>query len=341
MSHVVDLRRYWGIARAAVPLLIICEILNAVLEYTVPPQPVRSELPISYREIAQWKAERLLRYSELNSDSNPKFLVYFGASSTAEGIEPGRLAREDAYGHPVCGICCIYSGFHFIEMLVEPLLAKHVYPAEVMFCIHLSYLTRHAAPSPAPVVTTTQRLYRLLTLRAILSNRHVMSNQIRGVFARERAHLKINRADRSPWTPPERIKIQGTKWDEVIKNEMSNWERERWFDPAAYLQFQDQNADDFLDLISSFEKNGSHVTVVLMCERSDLRERIPEQALPYLKDRIGRRFTEDRVAVLNLIDAVPDELFSDLIHLNDEGRQVFTERLANEMFLKSNAEKSH
>ena len=68
--------------------------------------------------------------------------------------------------------------------------------------------------------------------------------------------------------------------------------------------------------------------VVLMPEHSSLRERMPPEAMDALLGPLDRAFGDGSPSIVDLRDSVPDSGFTDISHLNDEGRATFSPLLA-------------
>lgn len=100
-----------------------------------------------------------------------------------------------------------------------------------------------------------------------------------------------------------------------------------WFNPACYVA-DGPNARDMVAIISEARTRGTEVVILLLPERSDLRSRIPPEAMLCLKDALARSFGEDSPTVIDLRDAMPDESFHDTLHLNKASRGQFTLALA-------------
>jgi hypothetical protein len=65
-----------------------------------------------------------------------------------------------------------------------------------------------------------------------------------------------------------------------------------------------------------------------MPEHSLLRSRIPDAALDSLKLPLGRQFNTGTPALIDLRDSIPDSGFTDISHMNQDGRDAFSSGFA-------------
>ena len=70
------------------------------------------------------------------------------------------------------------------------------------------------------------------------------------------------------------------------------------------------------------------MVIVVMPEQSTFRERIPDEARRFLFDQLEQAFGVPPADIWDLCDAIPDSMFWDAMHLNDEGRAEFSRQLA-------------
>ena len=82
------------------------------------------------------------------------------------------------------------------------------------------------------------------------------------------------------------------------------------------------------DLIRLMKSRGATVVVVLMPEYSQLRSQIPAIAVTQLETQLKAGLSASAPPILNLRDALPDDDFTDIAHVNPEGREAFTKLLA-------------
>ncbi len=99
-----------------------------------------------------------------------------------------------------------------------------------------------------------------------------------------------------------------------------------WYDPVSYAA-NDANARDLVATIREVRSSGIEVVLLLLPERSDLRSRVPREATLCLRETILDNFNGDAPVVIDVRDAIPDDLFHDSVHLRNEARSLTTLRL--------------
>ena len=81
----------------------------------------------------------------------------------------------------------------------------------------------------------------------------------------------------------------------------------------------------FTKLLRDFQNKDSEVIIMLMPEHSSLYRKIPEQALQTLIGALTQHLQNDEIPlILNYRQSIPDEGFTDISHLNKNGRETFT-----------------
>jgi hypothetical protein len=72
--------------------------------------------------------------------------------------------------------------------------------------------------------------------------------------------------------------------------------------------------------------------ILLLPERSDLRSRVPAEAMNCLNATLARGFGDDGPPPsIDLRDAITDDQFHDTLHLNQRGRMETSRRLAEQL----------
>ena len=100
-----------------------------------------------------------------------------------------------------------------------------------------------------------------------------------------------------------------------------------YYDPRAFSRSHEQAAS-LVKLIEQLQARRAMVVIVLTPEHSTLRQRVPPEAMAALLDPLTRRFAQDIPPIIDVRDAIPDSGFTDISHLNDAGRALFTPLLA-------------
>ncbi|MGP0068055.1 MAG: hypothetical protein ACLQGP_31220 [Isosphaeraceae bacterium] len=102
------------------------------------------------------------------------------------------------------------------------------------------------------------------------------------------------------------------------------------FDPTAYST-RGERSRSLVNMIRLAESAGAQVVILVLPEESRLRAGIPEIAMKSLATLLREDFGKDSPPVIDLRDAIPDDLFFDYIHLDPSGRQVLTKRFIEEL----------
>jgi hypothetical protein len=101
-----------------------------------------------------------------------------------------------------------------------------------------------------------------------------------------------------------------------------------WYNPASYST-EGSPSRDLVATIQEARSRGIEVVILLLPERSDLRSRIPAEAMRCLNKTLVRGFGDDGPPpVIDLRDAIGDDQFHDTLHLNQRGRVETSRRLA-------------
>jgi hypothetical protein len=131
-------------------------------------------------------------------------------------------------------------------------------------------------------------------------------------------------------------------WREMIRLELAehvdDWNRNQQMESYRRLgrfaeeTYQDPSVDNQLNplktLIRDFQQKGAEVVIVLMPEISQLRKNIPDAAVTCLRTTLDQEFGTDGVRLIDFRDALDDELFADITHVNTGGRESFTRILS-------------
>ena len=102
------------------------------------------------------------------------------------------------------------------------------------------------------------------------------------------------------------------------------------FDPASYSP-DGFEADRLAETIDRIRGMGSTPVVAILPESTAFRSYLPSNAAPALEAAIARAFAPERPAVLDLRGAIPDEFFSDPMHVDYRGRERTTRLIAERL----------
>ena len=101
------------------------------------------------------------------------------------------------------------------------------------------------------------------------------------------------------------------------------------YDANSYLRERiSEQVQALNSVISKLRERGSVVLVAVMPEHSALRSRIPEDGVKALQLALHEAFGTNAPPLIDLRGIVPDSGFTDVTHVNDEGRKIVSEALA-------------
>jgi hypothetical protein len=108
-----------------------------------------------------------------------------------------------------------------------------------------------------------------------------------------------------------------------------------WYNPAGYST-EGSSSRDLIATIQEARSRGIEVVILLLPERSDLRSRVPAEAMNCLNETLARGFgDDDSPPIVDLRDAIADDQFHDTLHLNQKGRMETSRRLAERLRQRS------
>ncbi len=130
-----------------------------------------------------------------------------------------------------------------------------------------------------------------------------------------------------PWSPV-RIEYPTRQLSESALGYQLDVERRQdvAFNPDAYGP-DEPNVRNVLAFVRELRSAGSDVILVFMPEMLRRRLALPPGALHGFEQAMHREFGNAQPPVLDFRDAMPDDSFYDLLHLDPNGRTAFTERL--------------
>jgi hypothetical protein len=259
--------------------------------------------------------------------------VILGLSTAYRGIDP-RLLTVPGDLH-WSNRAANGGTFSQLSYYTEPLLASDVRPAVVLIAAHAVWLAERGQLSPSEsdggFASWIPLIGRFLWER----------NGVRLAIDRSirRARLAILRAlgvemsvvfpgmARDPWEAPPAFELAHAGAGHMA-NLDDLWERFNWFEEAAYHS-DSPEVPELRALVGRLQALGAKVVVAVMPEPPRHRDRPPARARALLLETLAS--IPDAV-VLDHWDALDDDaLFFDRMHLNEEGRRVYSELLAQDL----------
>ncbi len=241
-----------------------------------------------------------------------------GFSGGQEGIDIEQLAKED--GSPVryLGLCGACDGtMRGLTSLVSPLYESELRPDLVILAMNPYHLVvRPFQPSLQRADIKYGVDVRLVKLR--------------------RQILRLFQVDVDP-------RYQGQDpWRGMTKNyfePVPSWLLERraeiygergYFDANRYENSHEQNLY-LRRLVAASRSRGAEFLIVLMPHHPILYDRIPASATQALRATINEAFGDDAPPILDYQQAMEEQEFYDVSHLNGAGRATFTSLLARDI----------
>jgi hypothetical protein len=131
-----------------------------------------------------------------------------------------------------------------------------------------------------------------------------------------------------PWREMIHLEAPERATAATFHEQMVSYGNRKLFDAATYdLPVARQQLDSLIQLIVELQARGATVVVVLMPEYSELRLRVPPIALERLLASL-QQLGNNAPAVVNFRDALSDDDFSDISHVNVNGRADFSRLMA-------------
>jgi hypothetical protein len=101
-----------------------------------------------------------------------------------------------------------------------------------------------------------------------------------------------------------------------------------WFDASRYAPGS-SNSRALIDIIQVARCAGSKVCIILLPEHSELRKRIPPEAVGCLAEINRLDFAADPVPVYDLRERLNDDQFSDVLHVHSRSMEPFSVMIAD------------
>jgi hypothetical protein len=135
-----------------------------------------------------------------------------------------------------------------------------------------------------------------------------------------------------PWREMIRLDLPEHPSAAALRDGMAAYESRRLFDPNSYAA--DRVAEQrqaLIQFIRSLRARGATVVITLMPEYSLFRERLPKESVEALRNGLQEAFGADAPVIVDLRDAIPDSGFTNLAHVNQQGRAMVSKLLAVEV----------
>jgi hypothetical protein len=282
--------------------------------------------------------------------------IILGASSVSQGIDPVRLDLGTA---PMRWLSLYGNGANTEDLLTLYELTDWagLRPGVIVLGIHPGLLARtdvylsddtsiHATAlvrdlrsfHPSLALTDLEHLV-LGPLNRAFPNRTRANQRAREAIQLTRIHFfrsmglgvdSLFAPDPRPWSAPIQWPGTGRKPASLIEWQLGEFRKKGWFDPGAYVP-EGRNAKSLAKLIKDADAEHSRVVIVLLPESTIIRSIVPKEADRCLTTVLERHLDGHVPRVLDYRAALPDRLFLDSIHADDDGRALLTDRLARDL----------
>lgn len=348
------MRRFVDPSRLVAPLLVVGSVLAL---FGVIDVSLRLALGLAPHELASKELLNPAYRSEIGSrvsaaelelqrskDERPLTIV-LGFSTAREGIVETDLARRDP-SRRWFNLAGSGAGFHELSYYTRPLMQSRLHPELIILGVHPVWMAGREATPPS-LNTSPGHALALLRKRQLRPLKQVVTRWSWLAFNRTSLNLAARRElaaardeifvgmelpltalfqpSADPWLVKRRY--DGHATDKVVTGQWRSWESFRWFDSARYREGVER--EYLARVLADCRAIAKRVVIVWLPESAQLRKRVPPEAAATFLEVV--RGSPEPPAVVDLREALPEELFYDLVHPNREGRTRLTELLGERL----------
>jgi hypothetical protein len=341
LRGVLDVDRFRGMLPVVVLLAVFFLGANFLLLGVTgfaPSRPVDREGMSPWEEVedAESRAAGLSAFYERNPSEREKpFVLYLGMSTARQGVDAGVL-RKDSCAWRFMGLFATGADFEHLFEVAMPILRRDFRPKVVLLLLHEYFLAGSEpieVPSGSvnPIESLRQRKWRQAIRRLRwwdwFAHNYTYLNHLSfaGLVEAREAIRIIEPLD--PWTSQPPRDLPYYRGDAYVQTQIADFATNGRFDPHNYQSGNDRGAKWLIRIMSEFRNRGAKVVVVKMPETVTMRAHIPAAAQPLLAQLIQRQFPTNTPPILDFRASIPDPLFTDGVHLNGDGRRVFSNKL--------------
>ena len=278
------------------------------------------------RQRAQSATEQYLDGTLTTADPS---LVVLGLSSASEGITLTDLPSYIPDDARVLGLGGGGRNMRDVERFATPLFNSQVNPDLVVFAINPFHLIDPPSPTTGFLENlgkqrTRYELFGLWLVTRRGDAKYAIDAQIDRLRSAIFSIFGVRLEDeREPWREMQRMGLAQVSEESEWQSNVKAYGERGYYITEGYTSSSTQ-IDILLDLIAEFRRQESRVAIVLMPEHSRLRERIPGVAIRLLEDALSTHFGSQAPPIVNLQASVLDSGFSDISHMNEQGRRLFS-----------------
>jgi hypothetical protein len=253
-----------------------------------------------------------------------RLVVALGVSTTLFGLDGPQLTSHDPDGRKWLVLGATGNSFRTLRIYSRVLLDSSLHPGTVVLGLHEWMFHKEIRDPPDSSLLTFAAKYLWLfhNYKALEDWKTVFfyrgASEVRRLF-----HLPLSVAYEpaaDPWTIDEPVYDGRRRPQQYLDNQWRGFNR--YLDPTHFESSQSQ-VDAFTQLVEALRARGARVVCVLLPESSKFRRLYPPSASRQFEAEAKNQSLE----VFDLRDSMPDDLFYDYTHLNQQGR----ERLSAEL----------
>ena len=263
-------------------------------------------------------------YREGLVDRNKPLVAILGLSSASEGIVLRDLTTIHEDQTLFLGLAGAGRNIEDVARYAEPLLSTDLRPDLVVFAISPFHLVDGYVSDFNPI-----EMFGLWFWVHRGDLRHVFDLNVLAARSRLFQYFDVHSDETlgDPWNEMVRLGLPENVSEGELVGKIAQYGRRGYYDPVTYANSQDQ-VETLVSLIRQFRSRHSRVLVALMPEHSALREQVPVEGFNMLTEALTRAHDGGALPLLDFRDAVSDDGFMDISHMNGEGRTRFSPVLA-------------
>jgi hypothetical protein len=324
--RLFDLRRLLFPVTAMVVIALSVVIIDQALTLVCGPNPSWLTPQFGWRYFGVFggrivAVEKLEQSGQLRDE---QLVVALGVSTTLFGFDGPQLTSHDPKGRRWLVLGATGNSFRTLGIYSRVFLDSSLHPATVVLGLHewMFHKEIRDLPDSSLLIYAAKYSWLFHNYKALEDWKTVFfyrgASEVRHFFHLPLAVAYEPTAD--PWTVDEPVYDGPRRPQQYLDIQWRGFNR--YLDPAHFESSQSQ-VDAFTELLGALRGRGARVVCVLLPESSTFRRLYP----PSASRQFAAEAKKQSLEVLDLRDSMPDDLFYDYTHLNQQGR----ERLSAEL----------
>lgn len=276
-------------------------------------------------------------YRDPINKKNTSLVVLLGLSSASEGISIQQLQKQASGRSDNVTRFLSLSGagrnFKEIAIYAEPLVNSTLDPKLVILAIN----PFHLMDPPVRKLDLWQVLIGIPRLQLLGGWFATKRDDLRHLVDMKVLNIRTslfdwfgNRVDEKgldPWRENTLMGLRPLQTTEQWQHRINEYGYRGYYNINSYQHGQQQTII-LSKLLKTFSKKGSKVVVVLMPEHTSLYQNVPENVMQTLVGELKEQLSGGKLPrIVDLRQAIPDSGFNDISHMNQDGRESFTDLL--------------